>query len=104
MSWADYGFHGLDATFALINETWMACVKAIKERFEIIGSTNTNLTRIADNGYYKIRFPLWYNSIDTRSDGRQHFDMAGYIKGLTNDYVHSISYPKVYDIQKGKIR
>ena len=98
MSWADYGFHGLDATFALINVTWMACVKAIKERYEIVGLTDTNLTRIADSGYYKIRFPLWYNSIDTRSDGRRHFDMANYIYYVVNSYVHSISYPKVYDM------
>lgn len=98
MSWADYGFHGLDATFALINVTWMACVKAIKERYEIVGLTDTNLTRIADSGYYKIRFPLWYNSINTRSDGRQHFDMANYIHSMANNYVHSILYPKVYDM------
>lgn len=99
MSWADYGFHGLDATFALVNETWMACIKAIKERYVIVGYSDTNLTRMADNGYYKMRFPLWHNSIDTRSTGRRNFDMARYIDYMANQYVHSILYPKVYDME-----
>lgn len=98
MSWTDYGFHGLDATFALMNETLMACIKAIKERYEIVGMSDTILTRLV-GGYYRIRFPLWHDSIDYRGDGRRYFDIAPYIDYMSDLYVHSISYPKVYDME-----
>lgn len=99
MSWADYGFNGLDVTFSLVNKTWMACLMATKERIDIIGQSNTQLTRMVDNGYYKIRFPLWHNCLNYRSDGRRYFGIAGYIREATIMYVHSIAYPKIYDME-----
>ena len=99
MSWADYGFNGLDVTFALVNKTWLACMMATKERIDIIGQSDTQLTRMVDNGYYKIRLPLWHNCLDYRSDGRRYFGIAGYIREATIMYVHSIAYPKIYDME-----
>lgn len=99
MSWADYGFNGLDVTFSLVNKTWMACLMATKERIDIIGQSNTQLTRMVDNGYYKIRFPLWHNCLNYRGDGRRYFGIAGYIREATIMYVHSIAYPKIYDME-----
>lgn len=99
MSWADYGFNGLDVTFSLVNKTWMACLMATKERIDIIGQSNTQLTRMVDNGYYKIRFPLWHNCLNYRDDGRRYFGIAGYIREATIMYVHSIAYPKIYDME-----
>ena len=98
MSWADYGFHGLDATFAVINKTFWAVAFATKERLDVIGASNSYLNNLIDDEYSKIMFPFWFNSQNVRPSVNIWWNVNYSIAYYANYFVYSLTNLKVYDI------
>lgn len=76
MAWSDYGFNGLDATFAEVNTTLFAVLLAMKERMDAVGVSNAYLNNLC-GGYEKIRLMPW------------HYTQQGYI--LSTDWMRAVN-------------